>query len=564
MLAFVFELLAGRYAATSYNDRFKAEWPPHPARFFSALVATWAEAEARESAEQERSAIEWLERLDPPEIYASEAYERTVATVFVPVNDEYVVAPVSRKKLDDANAALAEATDSKERARLVKNVDRLEQKLLQDTAKTVARPTKGRKNDSDALKTLPEHRTKQPRTFPSVTPHRPTFSFLWPNAEPPDPILADLGRIAARLVRVGHSSSMVRCVVTCDQAELEPQIAGLDRRVEDSTFGNEVLRWVSPGQLKRLVALHEQHQSTELRVLPATSVRYRRGEETQTPAPSESVFSENMLVMARCGGPRLPQLSAAGLSRQVRRALMDSAAEPVAEIISGHQSDGSPAESPHLVVAPLPMVFGPKPDGAILGVALILPRDCSDTDRGEIAAALRGLESRGIPASAPGESPVIQIQLGDAGCLELQRSVPGEERLFTLRPEAWSRPSRHWLSATPIALDRHPGDLSAKSPAKRNRAFAEAEESIRNSLKVCGIENLAEITVSRSCVMQGTAEPRNYPRFPINESRPQRLLVHARITFDEPVRGPLLIGAGRFHGLGLLAPVGERSRKASP
>ena len=39
MLTIEVELLAGRYAATEHNDRSRAEWPPHPARFFSAMVA---------------------------------------------------------------------------------------------------------------------------------------------------------------------------------------------------------------------------------------------------------------------------------------------------------------------------------------------------------------------------------------------------------------------------------------------------------------------------------------------------------------------------------------------
>src|SRR5690606_20928581 len=42
MIAIDVEFLTGRYIATSYNDRSRAEWPPHPARLFSALVAAWA------------------------------------------------------------------------------------------------------------------------------------------------------------------------------------------------------------------------------------------------------------------------------------------------------------------------------------------------------------------------------------------------------------------------------------------------------------------------------------------------------------------------------------------
>ena len=40
MLAIEVAFLTGRYVATAYNTRTETEWPPHPARLFSALVAT--------------------------------------------------------------------------------------------------------------------------------------------------------------------------------------------------------------------------------------------------------------------------------------------------------------------------------------------------------------------------------------------------------------------------------------------------------------------------------------------------------------------------------------------
>lgn len=45
MFAITIELLGGSYVATAYNDRDRGEWPPHPARLFSALVATWADGD---------------------------------------------------------------------------------------------------------------------------------------------------------------------------------------------------------------------------------------------------------------------------------------------------------------------------------------------------------------------------------------------------------------------------------------------------------------------------------------------------------------------------------------
>ena len=81
--------LTGRYVATCHNDRRQPEWPPHPARLFSALVSTWAVADEPDGSE--RAALEWLESQAPPGINASEAVPRKTVQHFVPVNDAAVV-----------------------------------------------------------------------------------------------------------------------------------------------------------------------------------------------------------------------------------------------------------------------------------------------------------------------------------------------------------------------------------------------------------------------------------------------------------------------------------------
>jgi CRISPR-associated protein Csb2 len=75
-----------------------------------------------------------------------------------------------------------------------------------------------------------------------------------------------------------------------------------------------------------------------------------------------------------------------------------------------------------------------------------------------------------------------------------------------------------------------------------------------------GLPTPAEVQVLRSCVVAGTANPAQFPRFPIDEKRPQRVLVHVRLRFDEPVQGPILIGAGRYQGLGLCLPIADAAR----
>src|SRR5262245_25082568 len=82
------EYLMGRVLASSHNDRTAVEWPPHPARLFSALVAAYEECDLGDNA---RASLEWLETLPEPVICAKppehEGSVRDAHEVFVPVND---------------------------------------------------------------------------------------------------------------------------------------------------------------------------------------------------------------------------------------------------------------------------------------------------------------------------------------------------------------------------------------------------------------------------------------------------------------------------------------------
>ena len=53
---------------------------------------------------------------------------------------------------------------------------------------------------------------------------------------------------------------------------------------------------------------------------------------------------------------------------------------------------------------------------------------------------------------------------------------------------------------------------------------------------------------------------RAYPAFPADPSKHQRVKVHARLEFPMPVAGPVLLGAGRYYGLGLCRPQPEEAR----
>ena len=69
------------------------------------------------------------------------------------------------------------------------------------------------------------------------------------------------------------------------------------------------------------------------------------------------------------------------------------------------------------------------------------------------------------------------------------------------------------------------------------------------------------VEVSQGPVIKGARSTRRFPEFSQNgpAGRPvRRQLLHASVTFEHPVAGPLMLGAGRFLGLGLMRPAPMR------
>lgn len=546
MLAVELTFLTGRYVATAYNTRTGSEWPPHPARLFSALAATHFAADTDpEQRERERAALEWLEGQGPPAIHASPAVARDVVTVFVPVND------VALTDVDDEAAAVEQARHALARAqeagnaREIKRATTALKKSEEAFARAVTRATAvpaRRMDPRYGMRVLPEHRIRQPRTFPSMTPDDPRVFYIWPDARPEPGLVAGLDDLLARLVRVGHSSSLVSArLVDAPPAPTWFPASG----------GEHVLRVVQPGQLRALERLFERHCELEPRVMPYLPQAY----STQPPAvlarAARPLLTDEWVILRRVEGPHIPMTGTAGLARAVRRTLMAYADEPIPEVLSGHTPDGKPTSRPHLAVVPLSFVGHPHASGLILGVALVLPRDVSAEDRRAVYGAVSRWEQRFRQEDE--DTPRVRLNLGAAGELLLER-VEWDGVPATLRSGTWCRPARVWHSVTPVALDRNPGDLRARDPEKLNEALGNAAESLRQACERIGLPAPAHIEILPAAPWAGAAKARHYPPFPGEAGRTQRVLTHAQLTFDEPVRGPLLLGAGRFVGLGLFRP----------
>ncbi len=232
-------------------------------------------------------------------------------------------------------------------------------------------------------------------------------------------------------------------------------------------------------------------------------------------------------------------------------------------------------------MVPLLNAGNPYSNGAVSGIALILPADCPDHDKEIVERAIRSWSAAGfellLPASPDGQPVRLILQdlgvdraIGPPGWLDAALTA---QRKTTTR-NYWCRPARRWLTVTPIALDRFPGNLRSRDPRARERAEAEAAASIARACVFAGLADSpgqVHVNIRLDAPLVGVpASPggrrsqgqRQFPGYQTGSGTP-RACVHAEIEFTEPVRGPVLVGAGRYFGYGLCLPRQAEGRRPS-
>ena len=552
MTAIEVNFLTGRYVASSHHARDQGEWPPHPARLFSALVATWADADSPDEAE--RAALEWLESQPPPSIAASEAVHRHVVSYFVPVNDARVVSPAAYNKRASAIDGLLTEFDKLIKGRggeLTKKTEVLLRQIDKKRDVSSMTASAGNTNPKSALALLPEGRVKKERFFPSVTPLDSRVVFDWPGSAPPD-VAQALHGLVGRVTRIGHSASLV----SCQLRKKSPPATYLPSRTATAQ-GTTVLRWVQEGQLRALEELHRQHQAVRPRDLPFRGVYYKTAEGGQADKARSTSKPDTagdwVVFELEPAHRRLPLTRTVGLTEALRGAVFRHASDPLPEGLSGHRADGMPTTEPHVAFLALPNVGYKHSDGRVMGLAVSLPENLDETARTVTLRAIgeweRDEESNG--------SGSLRLQLGRGGMLRMRRRM-GPWALVSLRPRSWSRRSNQWVSATPVALPTHPGRLSSGTAPARAKAWAKAEAAVVRALEHIGLPEPSAVTVSLTPFLPGSRPVAAFPTFKQGGGRhggTARCLVHAAIRFTHPVAGPFMLGSGRYSGLGLMRPV---------
>lgn len=559
MLIIEVQFLTGRYVAIADNRKAtadaSAEWPPHPARLFSAMVSVLHDWPADWIADA-RVALKLLEN-QAPEIEASNLDDedrigrRSVCQVFVPINSVSLISEQQSQKIRATSEVLKQATvaisanaSARERPAFERNLIRARKSHLEAVTKAMTASANPSGKDDDAAALLLDRRLgPKPRTFPCFTPDNDIVRFRWPTLELPDRARAGLSALLGRVTRLGHSSSLVRCELV---ERATPNMIPCES--EDAEF---VLRVPGADQLRRLEDQYPIHEAVRSRVLPFRPQTYRvagAGESETTRIVLQGQFGNSDWIVLACErGSGLSLTRCVDAAKALHRTLVSRA--PDSEFVSGKATDGKASGKSHLGLVPLPDVGHEHADGHLLGIAFVFPREAPATQRLHVHNLLARWE---LAVDGAVDTPWLRLLLAGGFEWFVRRN---EAPLLTgLKSSTWCRRARHWVSITPVALDRNPGNLRSRDRLVRDAAFEEARKII---IAACSFQGLPapKVELSFASLVTGSAPVSAFDPFPREVNRLQRVRVHAELLFDEPVRGPLLLGAGRFFGLGLFRPM---------
>lgn len=450
-------LMGERYDAGGGDDPRSSEWPPHPARAFSAL---------RSVAEpHELNVLRRLEQLPPPTIHAARSANASRRSSYVVTN---------------------------------------------------AREAKGGHQ-------IYPGRTNGRMARVSAFPADPRVRYVWFPEQPVSPdVVKQLDELARRVPYLGRSSSpAIMAFRSVETVALLPELDALEPTSHDQA--DLYLRAPYPGYVDELNALHDMNQPAwQASSTARQPYRWATGEEAPAPpATARSPYED--LVILRFTDVRPEGALVGRFTAALRSKVMSQTENPLPPALHGHGIDGQP----HVAYLGLPFVGAEHADGRLLGLAVAIPGMSVDERR----RILRGLL---------GPDPELLVDLGvpSLGSFTL-RHAPHDPLPHGATAERWTKPARTWVSATPLVLDRY--------PKKKHELSDVVAQTIANS----GLPTPASVQVSKQPLTPGGVRlaPQQLPK----RAR-GRLYCHARVTFDRPVAGPVLAGAGRYFGVGLFAP----------
>ena len=493
-------LLSVRFHDGRYHG--SGDWPPSPARLFQALVAGAARGGSLPGRALE--AFQWLEGLAPPVIATPPAYVGQALKNFVPNND-----------LDAVGGDPARIGEIR-------------------TAKII-----------------------RPRLFEAAVPL--LYAWTYERSADAERHARTVCEIADHLYQLGRGVDMAWA-----QGEVYED-GDADARLRDP--GGVIWRPAEGGdgatlscpQLASLASLTRRFAETRKRFKTIEKGRKTGQLFSQAPKPNFSQIRYNspstfLLFDIR----RTDALAPQSLERIVSLAekVRDQAAARLKKGLPGcaavvdcvfvGRDAGEAGKTRRIRITPLPSVGHAQVERSIRRVLVTVPPDCPIA-AGEIAWAFSGLTIK------------YDEQTGEI----LQELVPADDRSmlgnYGIEIE---RKYRLWRTVTPAALseravrrriDPYRMREEAKGGAERLREHVAAEWAVGQALRHAGID--APVQAIRVQREPFEARGQRAEAFAAGTRFTKERLWHVEIAFAQPVPGPLVIGDGRYLGLGLMAPV---------
>jgi CRISPR-associated protein Csb2 len=478
-------------------------WPPAPARFFQALVA--ASAQGLHLLGESRGALRWLEELDPPLIAAPRARSGQRLTNYVPNND-----------LDSVGG------------------------------------------DPNRVSEIRTDKSSRPYLFDESVP----LSYAWSIVDSAENRRQAevICRLASQLYQLGRGVDQAWAWgELLMQPEAEQRLASHPGCLHKPGAGSLGLTLPSPApgslaslqtrfeaQVRRFEVIGEgSERQTVLRQAPPARF---------APIVYDGVSNRQVFQLFQGRLAAWPLRKASMLVDWVRSAAAARLGRAFPDKLSiierifwgkGSRSEADKAE--RLRILPLASIGHDHVDLSVRRVLVEVPGDCPLSAR-DVFWAFSGLD-------------VVNPETGEVLGPQL---VPADEDDRMLGHYGTDVGHQVWHSITPLALPEgcarrriEPTRQRAESKSGKERVSEEsrAGAAVVQALRHAGCDiPVDQIQVQREPFLR---KGERAERFAEGTRFPKERLWHVRLQFRRPVAGPLVLGDGRFLGLGVMAPVTE-------
>ena len=491
----------GRYHGE--RGRGTGEWPPGPARLFQALVA--GAARGTKLADEDKAALEWLETLEAPVIAAPAVRPVQPFSNFVPNNDLDKFGGDPRK------------------------IDKIR------TPKTI-----------------------RPHIFDAEIPL--LFIWMFSGGTPDEGHAQSVCKIAEQLYQLGRGVDMVWAwAELLDVGEVDARIArhgGVVHRPSEGGTG-KALFGPQKGSLASLKERYDANgtrftcvkESGKVQKLFSQPPKPRFAKVAYDTPPRHFLFELRAATHDESFVP-WPSTQAAELVVALRdkvagrlKEALPGEAGKIGRVLIGREATEAD-KAARVRILPLPSIGHSHADRAVRRVLVEVPPNCP-LRADDMVWAFSGLEE-------------IDPTTGEI----LWNLVRGEERGMLGHygvGDSEQNDFRVWRTITPAALPvMRMGRGTAG--AKRVAGEAKAARAVMQALRHAGVAAPVEsIRVQREPFDRNGARAEE---FAMPDRFTARGLHHVEIAFAQAVRGPLVIGNGRYLGLGLMAPKKDVSHDA--